>query len=118
MELKIALNAVLVVITIVAGLFMHKMGKPYSMVVFNIHKFSTIGFVVYLAFLLFNFTKTHQIDYSSSIFVVFAAISVLALMVSGALLSLDKFFDRMLLVHRISTVSFVFFVVAAVVSLS
>jgi hypothetical protein len=118
MELKIALNAILVVITVVAGLFMHKMGKPYNNIVFNIHKFATIGLVVYLTFLLFNYSKTHDIELFPSIFAAMAAISVLALMISGALLSLDKFFDRMLLIHRISTLSFIIFVVASVVSLS
>lgn len=109
MELKIAVNAVLVVITIIAGLFMHKMGKPYNSVVFNIHKFATIGFVVYLTFLLFSYSKTHDIELFPSIFAAIAAISVLALMVSGALLSLDKFFDRMLLIHRVSTFLFIIF---------
>lgn len=118
MELKIAINAILLVITIIAGLFMHKMGKPYNNIVFSIHKFATIGFVVFLAFLLFNYSKTYDIELYPSIFAAMAALSVLVLMISGALLSLDKFFDRMLLVHRISTFTFVVFVVASVVSLS
>jgi len=106
---KLVIIAFLILITVFAGWFLHKTGKPYNSIVFNIHKFSTIGFVVFLSVLLYGYLKTSNLELIQIISLLGAAISTVTLLASGALLSLEKFYDSMLLIHRISTGSFIVF---------
>jgi hypothetical protein len=116
-EMKLLVNAVLVVLTLLAGIFIHKTGKPYNKLIFTIHKFATIGFVVFSSIILFNHVKISELGIYTSTFIILSVVSILALFVSGALLSLDKFYDRMLLIHRASTFTFIIFFVASIYSI-
>ena len=108
-EMKLLVNAILVVLTVLAGIFIHKTGKPYNKLIFSIHKLTTIGFVVFSSIMIFNHVNLNEIGIYISTFIILSVISILALFVSGALLSLDKFYDRMLLIHRASTFTFIIF---------
>ena len=100
---KIIINSALMLITIVLGVVLHKTGKPYNNLLFTAHKLITLGFVVYLAIVMVNYDKLNGFNPLLVAFTVLLMLSVIALMVSGALLSLDKLETAMLKLHRIST---------------
>lgn len=116
-EMILLINAILVVLTVLAGIFIHKTGKPYNKLIFSIHKFATIGFVVFSSIMLLNHAKVNELGMYTSTFVVLAFVSILALFISGAMLSLDKFYDRMLLIHRASTFTFIIFFSVSIYSI-
>lgn len=107
LSLKLISSIVLVILTIGMGIVLHRTGKPYSIGYFTIHKISTIAFLV----LLFSLTKNYLKGSDTTTMLVFAiiigAISLLALIISGGMMSLDKMMDLSLPVHRVSTFVFV-----------
>lgn len=104
--LKVSINLVLSVITILLGFILHRSGKPYNNVLFTFHKLATLGFIVFISFILAEYSNTDGLSGFLLIFLVLALLSAIALLVSGALLRLDKKFEAMLQVHRISTIGF------------
>lgn len=105
--LKILVNIPLILITIFFGFILHSTGKPYNQVIFTFHKLLSLGFTVFISIILFNFIKDTSLSASFMTYLILCALSVILLFVSGAMLSIDKAFDVMLLVHRISTIVFI-----------
>lgn len=108
--IKVLINFILILSTIVVGVFLHKAGKPYSSAMLAAHKVLTIAFAVFITFMLIAFLKTHSPGNLFTWMVVISTVSLAALLVSGGLLSVDKYFDIMQIAHRIATG---FFVVSA-----
>ena len=106
MGTKVAINTALILVTILFGFVLHKTGKPYNTALLTIHKLATIGFVIYFTLILVNFFKTTGTGTIPLLLPVLAVLFILLLLVSGALLSLDRFQPVMLLVHRVSTIAF------------
>ncbi|HPJ47023.1 MAG TPA: hypothetical protein PL017_13075 [Tenuifilaceae bacterium] len=106
-NIQLIINIVLIAITIIGGFVLHKKGKPYNGFIFTIHKFATIGFVAYLTVIIFKISKQVSFSLPFYVFVAIAAICVLALLISGALLSLDKLNNSMLNAHRLATIGLV-----------
>ena len=105
--IKVLINFILILSTIVVGFFLHKTGKPYSSAMLAAHKFLTVGFAVFITFMLIGFLKTHSPGNIFTWMVVISTLSLAALLISGGLLSVDKYFDAMQILHRIATGLFV-----------
>ncbi|MEE4177602.1 MAG: hypothetical protein V2I46_08840, partial [Bacteroides sp.] len=58
MSAAIVINAVLLAVILVVGVFLHRMGKPYSPLWYNLHKLAALGLVVYAAFVVISFDRT------------------------------------------------------------
>jgi len=106
-NLILAINIILVLIIIALGLMLHKSGMPYNKVWLALHKFATIGLIVFISVILINVSRNSGIDMIPIISVIVSVISVVLLMGSGALLSLDKWHISMLWIHRFATLSFI-----------
>jgi hypothetical protein len=114
---RIIISATLLLLIFAMGAALFKTGKPYNMIAFNIHKLTSLAFVVYFSYAIYNVLVSSQgsllIYFSVALFIV----SILALFVSGALVSQDKINDVMLLIHRISTGTFLISLVMIVLLL-
>jgi len=110
MESKIIISGLLFLLTIISGIWLHKMGKPLNTFIFTIHKLLALAAVIFTAILIYNLLKNVEINAIISILIAVAFLSVLILFISGALLSIGKFpYNKMLLVHNIATVIVVIF---------
>jgi hypothetical protein len=99
---KFTLPGILFALTLVFGFWLSHAGKPYSGLLFNIHKLIALGCVVILGI---QFSKTlHALDWQLVVLLAVLALCVVALFASGALMSAEKLdYGLMLTVHRIAS---------------
>lgn len=100
---RAVISILLMIASVVFGVLLHKAGKPYNSFYFTLHKLLSLAFLIFV-------TITCTLAFRQSAFVlfhwlcvVFLGLSVLALLLSGAMMSLDKLNDMMLVVHRIAS---------------
>ncbi|MBN2389788.1 MAG: hypothetical protein JXR84_03635 [Anaerolineae bacterium] len=102
---KFVLPIVAFILTLVFGFWVSQVGKPYNGLLFNIHKLIALGAVIAT---IVQFTKVlKNVDSLALIIVllVVAALCVIALFASGALMSIGKVdYALMLAIHRIAPV--------------
>lgn len=103
---KTIVNIALIMTTIIVGVILHKLGRPYSNVVFAIHKLTTVIFVVLIIRIIIPYANNHELNILPIVLIVLATISVLGLIVSGGAMSLNKSHDLMLTIHKVSTLVF------------
>lgn len=100
---KALASAALLVLTGGTGLWLGKMGKPYGTLPFTVHKLIALGFVVLTGMTVFGMLKTVN---SKTLLLVGSGlllVSVIALFVSGALMSVGKApFNIVNSVHKIA----------------
>lgn len=98
---KFTLPGVLFALTLVFGFGLSHAGKPYNGLLFNIHKLMALAGVVFLGV---QFSKTLHVPNGLAIaLLIFSALCVIALFVSGALMSAGKLeYSLMLTLHRIA----------------
>lgn len=100
---KFTLPGVLFVLTLAFGFWLSNSGKPYNGLLFNVHKLIALAAVVVA---IIQFTKTLKSANSLTLVIVLlvvAALCVVALFASGALMSAGKLdYAFMLTIHRIA----------------
>jgi len=96
LTVKLIISSLLLVLLFIAGVILHRSGKPYPALLFNVHKLSAVAIMA----LLF--------------------VSALKLLISGGMLSLDKLHASMNIIHRWTTglflVSYILFIYLAMSS--
>ena len=100
---RIVLSGVLFLLTIACGVWLSHAGKPYSSLLFNIHKIIALGTVIVTAITVYQ--ARAAVTIGSLTFVASAATGLLcvALFVSGALLSIGQpDAAAILIVHRVA----------------
>ena len=101
-SLKLTGIALLYIIAIILGFWLNKTGKPYSPLIFNIHKLVSLAAVVFTGIVVYNLLKQTESHPLLTLLIIAAVILYLALIVSGGLLNLDKpFYSLLRLVHKI-----------------
>jgi hypothetical protein len=100
---KITIPGILLMLTLIFGFWLSHAGKPYNGVLFNVHKLIALGFVVLVGI---QFSKTlHAPDLQLVVLLAVSALCVIALFVSGALMSAGKLeYNLMLTTHRVAPV--------------
>ena len=102
---KFTLPGILFLLTLIFGFWLSKAGKPYSGLLFNVHKLIALGTVVIA---VVQFSKILQTADSLALLIVLlivAALCIVALFASGALMSLGKLdYTLTLTIHRIAPV--------------
>ncbi len=89
-------------LTLVFGVWLSFVGKPYNGILFNIHKLIALGGVILAAWQIAHILKSGSYPAVLPILLVVAALCVIGLFVSGALMSAGKLNHTvMLTVHRI-----------------
>lgn len=104
-NLKWIISAVLFIAVIIAGVILHRIGKPYHPVAFNIHKILTVTWIVCMVILLRNQSTASAPIPLFYIPVVVSIAGLLALFISGGLMSFDRMQESMLLLHRVASLA-------------
>ncbi len=106
--LKIVITGLLFFLTIASGIWLTHSGKPLNPIIFNVHKLMALASVIFTIVIITNFFKSTPISSLIVLVVVGAIISVLVIFISGALISVGKFSEKILLIiHNISTIAIV-----------
>jgi hypothetical protein len=98
---KFTLPGILFALTLAFGFWLSHIGKPYHGLLFNAHKLIALGGVVLAGIQLSKLL--HSPNWLLLILLVVAALCVIALFASGALMSAGKLeYALMLTIHRIA----------------
>ncbi len=97
------LPGVLFILTLAFGFWLSTLGKPYNGILFNIHKLIALATVVVLTMQLFKTLQDTDPLVLVIVLLVVAAVCIIVLFASGALMSAGKMsYSLMLVVHRIA----------------
>jgi len=98
--------SILFIITTIAGIVLSLLGRPLNTALFNVHKLIGIGMVVLSVIAFVRLFKLETLpDGPVKLLIVFAVISLIALIATGGLLSFDKFSSKLIVIlHAVSTV--------------
>ena len=89
--------------TLAFGFWLSRVGKPYNGLLFNVHKLVALASVILGGLAVYQALKVMHVAALIVLLLVLAALSVIALFVSGALMSAGKGeYSVMKLVHNIS----------------
>ncbi|MEQ8154514.1 MAG: hypothetical protein ABRQ25_06480 [Clostridiaceae bacterium] len=89
-EQKIIGSGIMFLLTIGAGFLLSNSGKPYNTAIFTIHKLIALGVVILTGILIFNLQENLKLETGTILLIILAIVSILALFVSGVLLSIGK----------------------------
>jgi len=90
-------------VTIAFGFWLSRLGKPYNGLLFNVHKLIALAAVILAGLAVYQVLKGTDVATLIVLLLVLAALSVIALFVSGALMSAGKGEYRVMkLVHNLS----------------
>lgn len=93
----------LFILTLVFGFWLSRLGKPYSGILFNVHKLIALGAVVVTAIQMVKLLRGMETQARVIVLLVVAALCVTALFASGALMSAGKLeYNLMLAIHRVA----------------
>lgn len=99
-----SLPALLFLLTLVFGLWLSHFGKPYKISLFNIHKLIALGAVVVLVIQLPKILESADSMTLFRALLLAAAVCVLALFISGAMMSAGKLdYTHMRTIHRFAS---------------
>lgn len=100
---KFVLPIILFVLTVAAGFWVTKTGKPYNTAIFTLHKLLALAAVVLAVLAIVKLLKITPAQPMIIALIVVAAISVIALFATGALMSVQKTVgSAWLLIHRVA----------------
>jgi hypothetical protein len=93
----------LFLLTLASGAWLGLLGRPFNSLLFNLHKLIALGAVIVTGLLLRAVLRTAGVQPVPLALVIVAALSAIALFVSGALLSIGRVSYRALVtVHRVA----------------
>ena len=99
------LPGIIFLLTLAFGLLLSHAGKPYNGILFNIHKLIALGTVVLTVLRVTDFLKGAQTAILVIVLLCMAGICILALFISGALMSLGKRgYNFFLGIHKIAPI--------------
>jgi hypothetical protein len=100
---KFFLPGIIFLLTLASGVWLSSSGKPLNAILFNIHKLIALAAVVLLVIQLVNtFKSTHPQSLLIAM-IVLAGVCVLALFISGAMMSIGiPAYALMLTIHRVA----------------
>jgi len=114
---KIIIIGILSLISIITGFILHNLGRPLNTLIFTIHKLSAVAIVILMGMIIFNFLKIYGIGSIILFISILVTLSLVVLLVSGALLSINKFSNSvptLLIIHNIATVVVVISIIVLV----
>lgn len=100
---KFVTPGIIFLLTLVFGFWLSRAGKPYNGVVFNLHKLIALAAVVITTVQVYGLLKVARPQALPIVLLVLAGLAVVALFVTGALMSADKFVYGLLrLIHNVA----------------
>lgn len=104
MAIKLVTNSIIFIVTIISGIWLSKIEKPYNPLVFNIHKFIALAFIIYTIIISKGIYKTIQMNSILWILLILSGIFILLALISGGILSgKEEFLKSLSELHKISS---------------
>lgn len=95
--------ALIFMLTVAFGFWLRKKGKPYNGLLFNVHKLLALGNVIITAMVVSRMAENMHMPIAMVVLLFLAALSVIALFGTGALMSIEKLdYSLVRMIHRIS----------------
>ncbi len=105
---KFTLPGVLLVLTLAFGFWLSHAGKPYNGLLFNVHKLIALGAVVFAVVQMAKIPSLLTPFSLAAVGLLLAVLAVIALFVSGAMMSAGKLdYALMLTLHRVGLAALV-----------
>ena len=102
---KIISSGLLFFFTIVTGIWLSNSGKPLNSLILNIHKLIALGSVIFIVIVIHNLLKNAGSSQVILTLIIVTGLFVLALFVSGALLSFGKPVNNIILtIHAVTPI--------------
>jgi len=100
--LKITGIVIVFLLIIISGIWLTKTGRPYSPVLFNVHKLISLIGVVVTGIVVYNLLRGLEVSPLMWTMVIVTGLFFILLIVTGGLLNLDKpFYNLLRTIHRI-----------------
>jgi len=100
---KFITPGVVILLTLASGLWLSQSGKPLNTLLFTIHKLIALGAVILTGIQIYRALKNIEIQALLIALIVFAGLCVLALFVTGALMSIGKpAYDILRAIHTVA----------------
>lgn len=94
---------IIFLLTVASGVWLSKYGKPLNTVISTIHKLIALTAVVFTGLAIYNLLKNAGIPFFVVALMVVAGLCILASVITGALMSLDKPMNNILLtIHKVA----------------
>jgi len=91
-------------LTVASGVWLSKFGKPLNTVIFTLHKLIALAAAVFTGLAIYTLLQNAGIPFFVVAWMVIAGVCVLALFGTGALMSLDKpVNDLLLTIHKVAS---------------
>ena len=101
-ELRILVSGLLFLFTLGSGVWLSHSGKPLNTLIFTIHKLIALAAVIFTATVIYDLLKNVAIRVDLLTLMIITGLLVLALFISGALLSLGRpLNDAILTTHKV-----------------
>ena len=117
LTVKLIISSLLLVLLFIAGVILHRSGKPYPALLFNVHKLSAVAIMALLFVSALKQLRQDDPGWILYLTLGVMALAALGLLISGGMLSLDKLHASMNIIHRWTTglflVSYVLFIYLA-----
>jgi hypothetical protein len=104
---NVIINIALILITFIIGYILHIKGRPYNNALFTVHKLSSVAFIIFTAIIIVSFVRANDPGTLFMAMLAVASFSIIVLLVTGGMMSLDKLHLQMMWVHRIFSGAFV-----------
>jgi hypothetical protein len=102
---KLMAPALIFALTLVSGLWLSHLGKPYNGLVFNIHKLIALGAAVAAGMQLYKLIAKTEVQAMLIVLIVLAALGIVTLFVTGAFMSLgNPAYKLLLTLHRVAPI--------------
>jgi len=102
-ELRIVATGLLFLFTLVSGIWLSNSGKPLNTAIFTVHKLIALATVIFTAIVIRNLLKNTPVQVVIVSLIVLTGLFALALFVTGALLSLGKPVNAVILtIHAVT----------------
>lgn len=109
-KMQLVFGSALLVITIVLGIWLGRAGKPYSTAIFTVHKLAALATAVLISVFIYHLLGNASATSLVIALIIVGVLCILALFITGALMSTDNAaYSLLKTIHIIAT----FFAVAA-----
>jgi hypothetical protein len=100
---RFIIPGIVFLLTLVFGVWLSRSGKPLNTGIFTVHKLIALGAVVATAIQTYNALKSAETQASLIALIIVIGLCVVALFVTGALISANRPpYSVLLLIHRLS----------------
>ena len=114
-EFKVIAAGLLLLLSIIFGIWLSHAGKPLNQFIFTIHKLLALATVIFAGIVIYNLHKNHDINGISMTLIVLIVLFFLALFITGVFLSFEKTLPGIVLfIHKIASVLTVILAIASI----